>query len=102
MNYGYIVLVAIAAMIVLPGFVSADWLPNQTPENQVFSIDTVIDAHLSSITEEVNMRRLRRYELVTEGNLPRSARRVASLGSFRVAKSIRRFSPWERVRTYWA
>nr|WP_319540741.1 hypothetical protein [uncultured Methanospirillum sp.] len=44
MNYGHIVLVAIAAMIMLPGFVSADWLPNQTPENQVFSIDTVIDA----------------------------------------------------------
>jgi len=30
--------------VALTGFVSADRLPNQTPENQVFSIDTVIDA----------------------------------------------------------
>ena len=30
--------------MVVSGSAYADWLPNQTPENQVFSIDTVIDA----------------------------------------------------------
>ena len=37
------ILIALIAFIALPGFAAADWLPNQTPENQVFSIDTVID-----------------------------------------------------------
>lgn len=37
-------LCVLALAIIIPGTVYADWLPNQTPENQVFSIDTVIDA----------------------------------------------------------
>ena len=40
MNYA--LLVAIICCMVI-GTVSADRLPNQTPENQIFSIDTVID-----------------------------------------------------------
>ncbi|MDD1728148.1 MAG: hypothetical protein LUQ50_03650 [Methanospirillum sp.] len=37
------ILIALIALVTLAGFAAADWLPNQTPENQVFSIDTVID-----------------------------------------------------------
>ncbi len=44
MKFGSVVLLTIIALVALTGFVSADRLPNQTPENQVFSIDTVIDA----------------------------------------------------------
>ncbi len=40
MNYAF--LVAIICFMII-GVVSADRLPNQTPENQIFSIDTVID-----------------------------------------------------------
>jgi hypothetical protein len=35
---------AIIALVFFSGIASADWLPNQTLENQVFTIDTVIDA----------------------------------------------------------
>jgi len=38
------VLIAMVAVMAVIGFAAADRLPNQTPENQLFSIDTVIDA----------------------------------------------------------
>ena len=37
------VIITILALVLGMGCVSADRLPNQTPENQVFSIDTIID-----------------------------------------------------------
>jgi len=36
-------IVALVALVAITGFAAADRLPNQTPENQIFSIDTVID-----------------------------------------------------------
>ncbi|WP_319580151.1 hypothetical protein [uncultured Methanospirillum sp.] len=44
MKFGSVVLLTIIALVALTAFAAADRLPNQTPENQVFSIDTVIDA----------------------------------------------------------
>ena len=43
MKLGYAAIVALIALVAVTGFVAADKLPNQTPENQIFSIDTVID-----------------------------------------------------------
>jgi hypothetical protein len=43
MRLRYCVLISVFALFLWVGCVSADRLPNQTPENQVFSIDTVID-----------------------------------------------------------
>ncbi len=44
MKFVHVGIVAIIALVVVTGFVTADRLPTQTPENQVFTIDTVIDA----------------------------------------------------------
>nr|WP_319538649.1 hypothetical protein [uncultured Methanospirillum sp.] len=44
MKYVFAALVALVAIVAVTGFAAADRLPNATPENQVFSIDTVIDA----------------------------------------------------------
>jgi len=44
MKFGSFVILAILALVAVCGFAAADRLPNQTPENQLFSIDTVIDA----------------------------------------------------------
>ncbi|WP_319580150.1 hypothetical protein [uncultured Methanospirillum sp.] len=44
MKFGSVVLLVILALVVVIGFAAADRLPNQSPENQVFSIDTAIDA----------------------------------------------------------
>jgi len=68
MKYGYIVLMALAAMVMLPGLVSADWLPNQTPENQVFSIDTVIDA-----TGAVDDKSTMNWIIASPGSIPEGA-----------------------------
>ena len=43
MKYAFAAIVALVALVAVTGFAAADRLPNQTPENQVFSIDTVID-----------------------------------------------------------
>ncbi|WP_146201217.1 hypothetical protein [Methanospirillum lacunae] len=43
MKFGSVVLLAILVPVALIGFAKADRLPNQTPENQVFTLDTVID-----------------------------------------------------------
>jgi hypothetical protein len=44
MKFVYAVIIALVALVAITGFAAADRLPNATPENQVFSIDTVIDA----------------------------------------------------------
>ncbi len=44
MQFVSVVFLTILAFVAITGFAAADRLPNQTPENQVFSIDTVIDA----------------------------------------------------------
>ncbi|HWQ67459.1 MAG TPA: hypothetical protein VN372_11395 [Methanospirillum sp.] len=43
MKFTFFAIVAVIALIVVSGFAAADRLPNETPENQIFSIDTVID-----------------------------------------------------------
>ncbi|HWQ67460.1 MAG TPA: hypothetical protein VN372_11400 [Methanospirillum sp.] len=43
MKFAYAAIVAVVALIAVSGFAAADRLPNQTPENQIFSIDKVID-----------------------------------------------------------
>jgi len=44
MKFVFAAIVALVALVAVTGFAAADRLPNATPENQVFSIDTVIDA----------------------------------------------------------
>jgi hypothetical protein len=44
MKFAFAALIAVVALVAVTGFAAADRLPNATPENQVFSIDTVIDA----------------------------------------------------------
>ena len=44
MKHSIIIFVALLALVAGAGFVAADRLPNQTPENQIFTIDTVVDA----------------------------------------------------------
>jgi len=43
MKFVFAAIVALVALVAVSGFAAADRLPNQTPENQIFSIDTVID-----------------------------------------------------------
>ncbi|HWQ63463.1 MAG TPA: hypothetical protein VN429_03535 [Methanospirillum sp.] len=44
MKFVFAAIVALVALVAVTGFAAADRLPNATPENQIFSIDTVIDA----------------------------------------------------------
>ncbi len=44
MKSGYFFLFVVVAIATLTSFTIADNLPNQTPENQIFSIDSVVDA----------------------------------------------------------
>jgi len=43
-KFGYAIVLALVALVAVVGFASADRLPTQVPENQVFTIDTLIDA----------------------------------------------------------
>ncbi len=43
MKFPVIAIIAVIALAAITSFAAADRLPNQTPENQLFSIDTVID-----------------------------------------------------------
>jgi len=43
-KFGYAIVLALVALVAVVGFASADRLPAQVPENQVFTIDTLIDA----------------------------------------------------------
>jgi hypothetical protein len=42
-KFQYIVLFTLISLVIGVGFAVADRLPNETPENQIFSIDTIID-----------------------------------------------------------
>ena len=44
MKFEYAIVLALIALVAVVGFASADRLPSQVPENQVFTIDTLIDA----------------------------------------------------------
>ena len=44
MKYLYVINIALIAIVAIAGFAAADRLPRQVPENQVFTIDTIIDA----------------------------------------------------------
>ena len=44
MKYLYAIMIALVAIVAFAGFAAADRLPSQVPENQVFTIDTIIDA----------------------------------------------------------
>lgn len=54
MKYGYAILLALVALVALVGFAAADRLPTQVPENQIFSIDTLIDV-TGAVTDESSM-----------------------------------------------
>jgi len=43
-KFGYAIVLALIALVFVSGFAVADRLPKQVPENQVFTIDTIIDA----------------------------------------------------------
>jgi len=65
MKFGYIATIALVALVAIVGFAAADRLPNQTPENQVFSIDTVIDA-----TGAVDDKSTMSWVIATPGAIP--------------------------------
>ena len=65
MKFGYIATIALIALVAIVGFAAADRLPNQTPENQVFSIDTVIDA-----TGAVDDKTTMSWVIATPGAIP--------------------------------
>lgn len=43
MKFGYAIVFAFFVLIAIVGLVSADRLPGQMPENQVITVDTIID-----------------------------------------------------------
>jgi hypothetical protein len=65
MKFGYVVIVALAVLVAAAGFAAADRLPNQTPENQLFGIDTVID-----VTGAVDDRIQLSWIIATPGSIP--------------------------------
>ena len=44
MKYLYAITIVMLVLVAVAGFASADRLPRQVPENQVFTVDTIIDA----------------------------------------------------------
>lgn len=54
MKYGYTVLLALVALVAFTGFAAADRLPSEVPENQIFSIDTLIDV-TGAVTDQSEM-----------------------------------------------
>ena len=44
MKFGYAIVIAMLVLVAVVGFAAADRLPRQVPENQVFTVDTIIDA----------------------------------------------------------
>jgi len=53
-KYAYAVLLALVALVAVAGFAAADRLPHQVPENQIFSIDTLIDV-TGTVTDSSEM-----------------------------------------------
>lgn len=58
-------IVALVALVAITGFAAADRLPNQTPENQIFSIDTVID-----VTGAVDDKTTMSWVIASPGAIP--------------------------------
>ncbi|QXO93861.1 hypothetical protein KSK55_10945 [Methanospirillum purgamenti] len=54
MKFGYAIVLALVALVAVSGFASADRLPSQVPENQIFTIDTLIDV-TGAVSEESEM-----------------------------------------------
>lgn len=54
MKFGYAIVLALVALVAVSGFASADRLPQQVPENQIFTIDTLIDV-TGAVSEESEM-----------------------------------------------
>jgi hypothetical protein len=53
-KFGYAIVLALVALVAVSGFASADRLPQQVPENQIFTIDTLIDV-TGAVSEESEM-----------------------------------------------
>jgi len=53
-KFGYAIVLALVALVAVTAFASADRLPQQVPENQVFTIDTLIDV-TGAVSEESEM-----------------------------------------------
>jgi len=53
-KFGYAIVLALVALVAVTGFASADRLPQQVPENQIFTIDTLIDV-TGAVSEESEM-----------------------------------------------
>ncbi|PWR73444.1 hypothetical protein ACKUB1_05230 [Methanospirillum stamsii] len=54
MKFGYAIVLALVALVAVSGFAAADRLPGQVPENQIFTIDTLIDV-TGQVSEESEM-----------------------------------------------
>ncbi|MCA1916840.1 hypothetical protein [Methanospirillum hungatei] len=54
MKFGYAIVLALVALVAVTGFASADRLPQQVPENQIFTIDTLIDV-TGAVSQEAEM-----------------------------------------------
>jgi hypothetical protein len=65
MKFVFAATVALITLVTIVGFVGADRLPNQTPENQIFTIDTVIDA-----TGAVNDKNTMTHVITNTGAIP--------------------------------
>ncbi|PKL59259.1 MAG: hypothetical protein CVV33_08765 [Methanomicrobiales archaeon HGW-Methanomicrobiales-4] len=65
MKFVYAATIVIIALLALSSFAAADRLPNQTPENQIFTIDSVIDA-----TGVVDDKNSMSWVLTNKGTIP--------------------------------
>ncbi len=54
MKFGYAIVLALVALVAVTGFASADRLPQQVPENQIFTIDTLNDV-TGAVSQEAEM-----------------------------------------------
>jgi len=53
-KFRYAIVLALVALVAVSGFASADRLPQQVPENQIFTIDTLIDV-TGAVSQESEM-----------------------------------------------
>jgi len=53
-KFGYAIVLALVALVAVSGFASADRLPQEVPENQIFTIDTLIDV-TGAVSQESEM-----------------------------------------------
>jgi hypothetical protein len=65
MKYAFAAFVAMVAIVAVSGFAAADRLPNQTPENQIFTVDTIID-----VTGAVDDKTTMSWVIASPGSIP--------------------------------